>query len=103
MTTQLRAPYLAWLRPSRPSTRVRPRRPMAPPAMSQRMDLTRSRSRRKSPSTTKSTSPSSSARSCLKREEGAEEAVTARERVERKKAMVSISKPTLCVARMARK
>ena len=36
-------------------------------------------------------------------ETAAEEAVTARERVERKKAMVSISKPTRWMARMARK
>ena len=60
-----------------------------------------SRSRRKSPSTRNSASPSKMARNCLKRLLGALEAVTDRDRVERKKAMVSISKPTQRVARRA--
>ena len=95
---QFLAPYLPV-----PMIRVRPSMPMAAAAMSQRICRARSRSRRNTPSTTKRASPSSRATNCLSRAEGAEEAVTARERVERKKAMISISKPTRRSARMAQK
>ena len=98
MEIQLTAPYLAL-----PSTSVIPKRPMAPAAISQRIFCTRERSRRKSPSTRKNPSPRKMARNCLKRLPGALEAVTERERVERKKAMVSSSKPTQRVHRSATK
>ena len=68
-------------------------------ARSQRFRWTRPKSRRKSPRVKKRPSPRITARSCLKRLPGALEAVTARERVERKKAMVSISKPTQRLSR----
>ena len=46
--------------------------------------------------------PKKTASSCLGTEEGAEEAVTARDNVDRKKAMVSISKPVRPSARSVR-
>ena len=98
MLIQLAAPYLML-----PMTSVMPSSTMAAPAMSQRIFLARSRSRRNTPSTRKSTRPSTMAISCLKRAWGAEEAVTARERVQRKKAMSSISKPTRRRQRSRRK
>ena len=82
-----------------PSTSVMPSKPMAPAAIIHRIFWTRLRSRRKIPSTRNSTSPSSTARNCFKRLPGALEAVTERDSVERKKAMVSSSKPTQRVAR----
>ena len=91
--------FFAPLRPV-PSTRVAPSRQMAAAAMSQRIFFTRSRSRIKTPSTTKRASPSRMAANCLNSPPGFLEAVTARERVHRKKAMVSISKPTRPMARM---
>ena len=94
MEIQFTAPYLAC-----PSASVMTKRPMAAAAMSQRTFRTRRRSRRKKPSTRNSTSPSKIAANCLIRLPGALEAVTARERVERKKAIVSISKPTHRVQR----
>ena len=93
---QLVAPYFRW-----PSTSVMPSKPMAPAAMSQRSFFTRSKSRRKMPRVRKSARPSSTAKNCLGRDAGAEDAVTERESVERKKAMVSISKPTVPVSRRA--
>ena len=66
---------------------------MAPAAISQRIFRTRSSSRKNTPSTRKKMMPRVIASSCLSTEEGAEEAVMARDRVDRKKAMVSISKP----------
>ena len=96
MEIQLTAPYLEL-----PITRVMPSRPMAAAAMSQRFFCTRLRSRRNSPSTRNSASPSKMARNCLKRLLWALEAVMDNDSVERKKAMVSISKPTQRVARRA--
>ena len=93
---QLVAPYFRC-----PSASVMPSKPMAPAAISQRSFLTRSKSRRKTPRVRKSPRPSSTAKNCLGREAGADDAVTERERVERKKAMVSISKPTVPVSRRA--
>ena len=98
MTIQFTAPYLEC-----PSTRVTPKRPMAAAAMSQRFFCTRVRSRRKIPSTKNSPSPSTMEKNCLNRLPGALEAVTARHSVERKKAMVSISKPTQRVQRRTAK
>ena len=89
MEIQLTAPYLRL-----PITSVMPSRPIAAAAMTQRIFCTRPRSRRKTPSTKKRTRPSKMARNCLKRLSGTLEAVTARESVERKKAMVSSSNPT---------
>ena len=80
-------------------SRVIPSRPMAAAAMSQRVLRTRSKSRRNRPSTKNSTSPNRMAQNCLKRLPGALEAVTDSDNVERKKAMVSISKPTQRVQR----
>ena len=51
----------------------------------------------------KSTKPNKIAKNCLKRLPGALEAVTDRESVERKKAMVSSSNPTQWVHRSAAK
>ena len=59
-------------------------------------------SRSHTPSTTRAVSPSRMAMNCFSTEPGAEEAVTARERVERKKAMVSISNPRAPQRRKAR-
>lgn len=75
---------------------------MAAAAMSQRIFRTRSRSRRKTPVIRNRTMPSRMASSCLGTAEGAEEAVTARHREERKKAMVSISKPVRPMLRRTR-
>ncbi len=96
MEIQLTAPYLEL-----PISSVMPSRPMAAAAMSQRFFCTRLRSRRNSPSTRNSPRPSRMARNCLNRLPWALEAVMDRDRVERKKAMVSISKPTHRVARRA--
>ena len=78
-------------------------RAMAAPAMSQRIFLARSRSRRKMPSTRKPARPMATHKNCLSSAPVLEEAVTARDRVDRKKAMVSISKPTCRQARSTRK
>ena len=82
-----------------PSTSVTASRPMAAAAAIHRSRLTRFRSRRHRPAATNSPSPSTMAANCLTSDPGADDAVTARERVERKNAMVSISKPTHRVAR----
>ena len=87
------APYF-----TSPSTRDMPNRAMAPAAMSQRIFRTRSSSRKNTPNTRKKMMPRVMASSCLSTEEGAEEA----DRVDRKKAMVSISKPMRPNPRMIR-
>ncbi|EJW98015.1 hypothetical protein EVA_13877 [gut metagenome] len=76
-----------------------PRRPMAPAAISQRFFWTRSRFFKKRPSTTNNPIPRTMAKNCLKRLTAALEAVTARDRVQRKKAMVSSSNPMQRLAR----
>ena len=75
---------------------------MAAGAISQRSRWVRLVSRSHTPSTTRAVSPSRMAMNCFSTEPGAEEAVTARERVERKKAMVSISNPRAPQRRKAR-
>ena len=85
-----------------PSTKVTDSRAMAAAAISQRSRWVRLVSRSHTPSTTRAVSPSRMAMNCFSTEPGAEEAVTARERVERKKAMVSISKPVRPMLRRTR-
>jgi hypothetical protein len=63
-------------------------------AITQRFRCTRPKSRRNRPRVKNKARPKTMDRSCLKRLPGALEAVMDSDSVERKKAMVSISKPT---------
>ena len=85
---QLAAPNLL-----RPSTSVTDSRPMARAAMSQRSFCSRAGSAIQAVRADRKSSPRRMATSCFTVASGAEEAVTARERVDRKKAMVSSSNP----------